>query len=420
LSDKFLLKGGTVLTLGAKTPNFPVADVLIEGGVITEVGPGLRGRDAEVIDAGNTIVMPGFVDSHRHLSRSLLRNEGDQAVSAGGYGPDDVYASTLVGLLGALESGITSVVDWSDVELDEGHNEAALQAHSDSGLRTVFVHSDPVALGDVAQSPGLTTPALRTQLPSDDARDLVAAEWAGARAQGLRIHLHAGVDPSERGLVAAMGSGGFLGSDVTLIHCSNLDPADLDAIASTGSMVALTPSSEMSHGIGAPPVQEFLDRKIRPGLGVDNEWSGQGDMFAQMRAAISLQHATYFDLKLAGKGGLPNLLSTREVIRWATADGARVAGLDAITGSLAPGKQADVVLLRTDRPNIFPINDPIGAVVWGMDTSNVDWVFVGGRPLLSNGVVSADVDRARGLAAAALDRVGRPAAAVEIRQEVAG
>jgi 5-methylthioadenosine/S-adenosylhomocysteine deaminase len=420
LSDKFLLKGGTVLTLGAKTPNFPMADVLIEGGVITEVGQGVRGRDAEVIDAANTIVMPGFVDSHRHLSRSLLRNEGDQAVSAGGYGPDDVYASTLVGLLGALESGITTVVDWSDVELDEGHNEAALQAHSDSGLRTVFVHSDPAAVADLTQGPGLTTPAFRTQLPSNDARDSVAAEWTAARAKGLRVHLHAGVDSSERGLVAAMGSAGFLGSDVTLVHCSNLDPADLDAIASTGSMVALTPSSEMSHGIGAPPVQEFLDRKIRPGLGVDNEWSGQGDMFAQMRAAISLQHATYFDLKLAGKGGLPNLLSTREVIKWATVDGARVAGLDEVTGSLAPGMQADIVLLRTDRPNIFPINDPIGAVVWGMDTSNIDWVFVAGKPLLSNGVVAADVARARGLAAAALDRVGRPANAVDIRQGVAG
>jgi cytosine/adenosine deaminase-related metal-dependent hydrolase len=420
LSDRFLLKGGTVLTLGAKTPNFNVADVIVEGGVITEVGQGLRGRDAEVIDASNTIVMPGFVDSHRHVSRSLLRNEGDQAVSAGGYGPDDVYASTLVGLLGALESGITTVVDWSDIEVDEGHSEAALQAHSDSGLRTVFVHTDLAVLEAVTQRAALSTPAFKTHMPSNEARDSVATEWSAARETGLRIHLHAGVDSSERGLVAAMGSGGFLGSDVTLVHCSNLDPADLDAIASTGSMVALTPSSEMSHGIGAPPVQEFLDRKIRPGLGVDNEWSGQGDMFAQMRAAISLQHATYFDLKLAGKGGPPNLLSTRDVIRWATVDGARVAGLDEVAGSLAPGKQADIVLLRTDRPNIFPINDPIGAVVWGMDTSNVDWVFVAGKPLMRNGVVEADVERARGLAAAALDRVGRPANAVDIHQGVAG
>jgi cytosine/adenosine deaminase-related metal-dependent hydrolase len=120
-----------------------------------------------------------------------------------------------------------------------------------------------------------------------------------------------------------------------------------------------------------------------------------------MRAAISFQHATLFELKLAGKAGLPHLLSTREVIRYATVDGARVAGLGDVTGSLTPGKQADVVVLRSDRPNIFPINDPIGAVVWGMDTSNVEWVFAGGRALMRNGVLEADVARARDLAMAA-------------------
>ena len=126
-----------------------------------------------------------------------------------------------------------------------------------------------------------------------------------------------------------------------------------------------------------------------------------GDLFAQMRATISMQHATVFDRKLAGKAGVPKLMSTRGVIRHATVDGARAAGLGAVTGSLEPGKQADIVMLRTDRPNIFPINDPIGAVVWGMDTSNVDWVFVAGRPLMRSGALDANVDRARDLATTA-------------------
>lgn len=126
-----------------------------------------------------------------------------------------------------------------------------------------------------------------------------------------------------------------------------------------------------------------------------------GDIFAQMRAANSLQHATLFDLKLAGKGGVPNLLTTRDVIRYATVEGARAAGLGDVTGSLRPGKQGDVVVLRTDRPNIAPVNDPIGAVVWGMDTSNVDWVLVGGRAVVAHGALTADVARARNLAAVA-------------------
>jgi cytosine/adenosine deaminase-related metal-dependent hydrolase len=125
-----------------------------------------------------------------------------------------------------------------------------------------------------------------------------------------------------------------------------------------------------------------------------------------MRAAISIQHGVHFDLKLAGKGGLPNLMSTREAIRFATLDGAATAGLASETGSLEPGKQADIVVLRTDRPNVWPINDPIGAVVWGMDTSNVDWVFVAGHALMREGVLTADTVRAGDLAEAARRRVG--------------
>jgi 5-methylthioadenosine/S-adenosylhomocysteine deaminase len=112
-----------------------------------------------------------------------------------------------------------------------------------------------------------------------------------------------------------------------------------------------------------------------------------------------------FDRKLAGKGGVPKLMTTRNVIRFATSDGAIAAGLRGVTGSLEAGMQADVLVLRADRPNIFPINDPIGAVVWGMDTSNVDWVFVGGRALMREGVLDADVQRARSQATEARRRM---------------
>lgn len=114
-----------------------------------------------------------------------------------------------------------------------------------------------------------------------------------------------------------------------------------------------------------------------------------------------MQHATLFDLKLAGKGGVPNLLTTRDVIRYGTVDGARVAGVGNVTGTLTPGKQGDVIVLRADRPNIAPINDPIGAVVWGMDTSNIDWVMVGGRPIVRDGELTADVARVGELVARA-------------------
>jgi cytosine/adenosine deaminase-related metal-dependent hydrolase len=396
---KTLLKGGCVLSLDRKVGNFRVADVLIDEDRIAEVGPDLRARGADVIDATDTIVMPGFVDAHRHVSESLFRGLGDHPpVDGSRYTPDDVYAATFIGLLGAAEAGVTSLVDWFALP-GRTNGEAALQAHSDSGMRTVFVAATS-AVHQASESP--LPPQTTLAVGGDD-----PTGWDTARRQGLRIHAHAAVHAGQGGLA---GMASMLGSDVTLVHGSYFDDRDLDAVASSGAAMVLTPSSEMAGGLASLDIQKLIDRGIRPGLGVDTERIGPGDVFAQMRAAISLQHATLFDLKLAGKAGLPKLLTTREVIRYGTIDGARAIGIGEVTGSLTPGKQADVVVLRTDRPNIYPINDPIGAVVWGMDTSNVDWVFVAGRPMMRSGMLEADTARASSLAIAARERLaGAPA-----------
>jgi cytosine/adenosine deaminase-related metal-dependent hydrolase len=398
MKGRLLIKGGTVLSFDRAVGNTVGADVLIEDGIISELGPSLRARHADVIDASDTIVMPGFVDGHRHLWQSLTRNLGttSDAVMSGHFSPDDLYAATLVGLLQALEAGITTVVDWCDIADDVAHLEAAMSAHADSGVRTVLVPS----ISGAPPSAGVTIASASPALVEADL-DAVAARWAEARSEGQRIHARAGTAPSSHGDVAELGRRGLLGPDVTLSHCTHLSDADFDAIAASSTAVALTPASDMASGSGLPPMQQLIDRGIRPGLGVGDEQLTPGDIFAQMRAAISVQHATSFDLKLAGKGGVPNLLSSRDVIRYATVDGARAAGLSSITGSLSPGKRADIIVLRTDRPNIAPVNDPIGAVVWGMDTSNVDWVLVGGTSLIEHGELTADVARARALATAA-------------------
>jgi 5-methylthioadenosine/S-adenosylhomocysteine deaminase len=426
VTSKILLSGGCVLTLGAKTPNFTEADVLIDGEIVAEIGPGIRARDAEHVDATDTIVMPGFVDTHRHAWRSLSRNvgawppNGEAAGSGDELQPDDVYAATLVGLLGAIEAGITTVVDWSPIRPDGALVDAALRAHADAGPRSVFVHApragtegrgaiarpirELVARLTDAAGPH-TTIAFGSDVPGAEHLEQVAAWWGAARELGLRIHAHADLDTFGPRTIAGLARRGLLREDVTLVHCSSLGDEDIDAIAASGAAVSLAPSGAMASGLGTPPIQPLIDRDIRPGLGVDEERLTPGDLFAQMRATISLQHATVFDRKLAGKAGVPKLMSTRDVIRHATIDGARATGLATATGSLEPGKQADIIVLRTDRPNIFPINDPIGAVVWGMDTSNVDWVFVAGRPLMRNGALEANVERARDLATTAQQRV---------------
>ena len=193
-------------------------------------------------------------------------------------------------------------------------------------------------------------------MPAAGDPDGVALEWGRARELGLRIHAHGGWGSIDPGGLAAVAQ--LLGDDVVLAHCSRFDGADLDAVAASGACVSLAPSSEMAGGLGAPPIQELIDRDIRPGLGVDDELMGPGDVFAQMRGTISVQHATVFDRKLSGKAGLPRLMTTRDVIRCATSDGARVAGVGDVTGSLEPGKQADVVVLRTDRPEHLPDQRP--------------------------------------------------------------
>ncbi len=391
MSGTILVTGGTVLSLDRGVGNLAAADVLIENGVVREVGTALRARNAEVVDASQSIVMPGFVDAHRHAWHSLFRASPTNPADIGPhYTPDHLYAATLACLLGALEAGTTTVVDWADLAADPAFADAALQGHADAGLRTILALPRSVEL---ATLPPNVTPARGSDDPGS---------WAAARAAGLRIHAHAGIEASPV-------AGGSLGADVTLVHCTNLGAADLDAVASSGAGVALCPAMEMTAGIGWPPLQALIDRGIRPGLGVGSELEAPGDLFAQMRAANSVQHATLFEHKLAGKGGVPNLLTTREVIRYATVDGAAAVGLGDVTGSLAPGKQADLVVLRTDRPNIAPVNDPIGAVVWGMDTSNVDWVLVGGRALVRHGELVAGVARAQELAKAAQREVAAAA-----------
>lgn len=390
MSKDILIKGGTVLTLGDRTANLADGDVLIEDGRISEVGVGLRSRRAEHVDASDRIVMPGFVDGHRHSWKTLFRNLDQltdvQNVLDAELSPDDVYAASLVGLSGAMAAGISTVVDWVDPPKSEGNTDALRNAQRDSGARVVAVLSSSLEASSIRAAAdskqALVTTAFGAE--STDAEG-VAREWAMARELGLRIHHHVDLNDETKGRVDELGRMGLLGDDVTLCHCSGVGDSDLAAIGTAGSSVVITPASEMAGGKGSPPIQRLINNGIRLGLGVDSESNAPGDMFAQMRAVNSIQHAGMFDLKLSGKAGLPQLLTTRDVIKYATSGAARAVGMSGEVGSLERGKWGDVLVLRSDLPNIHPVNDPIGAVVWGMDTSNVDWLFVGGEPKVRGG-----------------------------------
>jgi cytosine/adenosine deaminase-related metal-dependent hydrolase len=196
-----------------------------------------------------------------------------------------------------------------------------------------------------------------------------------------------------------MGEAGLLGHDTTYIHCTTLNDTEIQMIVDTGGTVSLASPVEMMMGHGMPPIQKFLDRGLRPSLSVDVETNVPSDMFNQMRSVLALQRAT-----ATAQGKVP--LSPMEVLACATIDGARANGLDAKVGTLTPGKQADLIMLRTDRINVTPLNDPATAVVAGMDTGNVDTVLIAGRVMKRHGkLLHVDWPAVRRMAAESRDHV---------------
>jgi cytosine/adenosine deaminase-related metal-dependent hydrolase len=225
----------------------------------------------------------------------------------------------------------------------------------------------------------LVTLALAAPGPEFTDFEVSRDHWKLAREAGARITTHVGVGSyGQDGKVQEMGEAGLLGPDTTYIHCTTLNETEIQMIVDSGGTVSLASPVEMMMGHGMPPIQKFLDRGLAPSLSVDVETNVPGDMFNQMRSVLALQRAT-------ATAQEKSPMSTRDVLACATIEGARATGLDARTGSLTPGKQADLILLRTDRMNVTPLNDPATAVVAGMDTGNVDTVLIAGRLMKRHG-----------------------------------
>jgi 5-methylthioadenosine/S-adenosylhomocysteine deaminase len=425
---RILLRGGTVITVDPQLGNFEKADVLIEGDKIAAVGPNLNVADAEVIDATNMIVMPGFVDTHRHIWEGLLRNIGTDVPLEGrnsymshvlgrlapSYRPVDAYIGNLVSALGALDAGITTLLDWSHIQASPDHTDAVIDSLRVSGMRAVFAYGFPwwgkwepnqpgwfirAAKTHFSSNHQLLTLALAPYGPEFTEFEVTKSHWKLARDVGARISVHVGVGTfGRKAKLAEMGRAGLMGPDTTYIHCTTLNDEEIQMIVDTGGTISIAAPVEMMMGHGMVPTQKFLDRGLKPSLSVDVETNVPNDMFTQMRSVLMLQRALAFKRILAGEKTAPALLTAYDALEFATIEGARANGLDHKTGSLTPGKEADIIMLRTDQINVMPVNDPIGAVVWGMDTSNVDSVFVAGKPLKRGGeLVGVDLNRLRDL-----------------------
>lgn len=428
-TSRIVIRGGTVITMDPSLGDLAGADVLVDGDRIVEVRRGIEAEGAEVIDATGMLVIPGFVDTHRHIWEGLLRNIGTDVPLEGrssyisnvlhrlapAHRPEDAYLGNLLSAIGAIDAGVTTLLDWSHIQGSPAHTDAVIEALRDSGLRAVFAYGFPWWGKWEERQPSWFVRAANTHFSTRDQRLTLALaapgpeftdfevsrdHWKLAREAGARITTHVGVGTYGKDRkVQEMGEAGLLGPDTTYIHCTTLSDTEIQMIVDSGGTVSLASPVEMMMGHGMPPIQKFLDRGLKPSLSVDVETNVPGDMFNQMRSVLALQRA------LATADG-KEPMSPRDVLACATIEGAKANGLDDRTGSLTPGKQADIVLLRTDLLNVAPLNDPVTAIVVGMDTANVDTVLIAGHVLKRGGrLLHVDWPAVRSAAAASRDAV---------------
>ncbi|KFE64305.1 amidohydrolase family protein [Hyalangium minutum] len=405
---RYLLKGGAVLSMDPSVGNFAQGDVLIEGKKIVAVGAHLHAPGATVIDAAGMIVMPGFVDTHHHQYQTALRSFlSDGLLSNDGlphgqknyldyihtritpfYRPKDVFIGELVASLSQLDAGVTTVVDTSQAGHSPEHTDAAIEGLQEAGRRSVFVYSPGVGprnifpndLQRIRSRYFSSTDQLLTLAMGGEVFDAAfRTYWAIARQNGLHIVSHLVGPLGQQTLVEQLASEGLLGPDIEFIHATHLSEASWQAIAASGVTVSIAAPIEMAMRHGMPPIQAALNHGVQPALSVDVECTMTADFFTQMRTVFTLQRALINERAINGETNLPELLTCRDVIRFATVEGARVARLSQKVGSLTPGKEADILLLRADAINVAPLNNVPGAVVTLMERSNVDTVIVAGR-----------------------------------------
>jgi 5-methylthioadenosine/S-adenosylhomocysteine deaminase len=380
--------------------------------------------------------MPGFVDTHRHMWQGILRSvlpDGSlddyrqlvQRTFGAKYTPDDVYVGDLFSALGAIDTGVTCVLDWSHIHNTPDHTDAAIKGLAESGVRAVFAYGNPQnETGRFWEMKGHKFPddiaRLRKQYFSSEdqlmtlymaapsaAPELILQSFKAARDVGARISIHVGVGQFGRSaLLEKLHAEKALRADTTYIHCCTLNDTEWNLIRDTGGTISIAGYVEMLMGHGNPPVQKAIDTGIRPSLSVDVETSVPNDFFQQMRTVFSLQKNEVWARRLAGDKNPPKFLTVREVLEFGTIEGARANGLERKIGTLTPGKEADIILLRTDLINVMPLNNAVGAVVTSMGPQNVDTVLVGGKVMKRAGqLVGVDFARLTRLGNEARERL---------------
>ena len=465
---RYVIRGGSVMSMDPRVGDFAEADVLVQGKTILAIGSNLPAGTADVIDARGRIVMPGFIDTHHHQFETALRsfladgvliNDGSGSPSgsttyfefslnkfAPVYRPQDVYINELFGALSQLDDGVTTVHDVSQIHHTPQHSDAAIQALFDSGRRSAFGYFE----GAGTNPPNYAYPqdAFRINKrwfsSSDQLVSMIMGgevylgpqiyqkSWTIGRELGLQIAAHIlspfGIRPILDQL--AQGQGGVgpngqppgklkVGPDNLFIHMTGMSDQGWQAVHDAGAQVSIAFPIEMNMRHGMPPILKMQSLGMEPSLSVDVECTMTADFFTQMRVCMNLQRTLVNQMILdqglppnpvdwglppgaAGNpwptpaAGIPAPLTTRDVLRYATMNGAKALRLDGKIGSLKPGKEADIIILDATKLNVAPLNQVPGAVVSLMDRTNVETVIVAGKVRKWKGqLLDVDLNRLR-------------------------
>lgn len=407
-NQRTIIKGGAVLSMDSAVGDFPKADILLEGNKIVEVKPNIDAGDAIVIEAAGMIVMPGFIDTHHHQFETVLRsfladgiliNDGkahgkvnyyDYILGkfAPVYRPQDVYINELFGSLSQLDAGVTTVLDVSQIHNSPEHSDAVIKGLVDAGRRSIFGYFE--GNGDNLKYPGDARRIREEYFASFDqlVTMVMGGEiyipgyeeaWAIGRELDISVALHVVGTFGMAETFDNLAKSRMFGPDNIFIHMTGMSDLSWQATKDAGASVSLSVPIEMTMRHGMPPIMKTLELGIAPSLSTDVECTMTADFFTQMRSMLTLQRAMVNEAALSGEENLPDLLTSQDVIRFATVEGAKTLKLDKKVGTLTPGKEADIILLDATALNVAPLNHVPGAVVTLMERNNVDTVMVAGK-----------------------------------------
>ncbi|QRP49275.1 amidohydrolase family protein [Amycolatopsis sp. FDAARGOS 1241] len=402
-----VLRGGTVLTVDATRRVLPGHDVLVTGDTITAIGPDLAVPEGTVeIDATGGIVMPGMIDTHRHMWQTAMRGYGaDWTLTqyfvwyyldwGKVFRPQDVYAGNLLSAVEALDAGVTTTVDWSHGLQTTEHADAAVDALQAVAGRFVL------AYGNIQDAPAHWTstpefrdfvsrrvtddPMLGFQLAFDVTGDPAFPEkpaFEVARELGVPVTTHAGVwgATGDDG-IKLMHDHGFMTPHNIYVHSASLSADSYHRIAATGGSVSVSTESEQSAGQGYPPTWALRAHGIPVSLSMDTSVWWSGDLFTAMRTTLGADRSReHLEAHAKGDTVTHAALRADQVVEWATRGGAKALGREDELGSVEVGKKADLVLVKNDNsPVSFPVLNPHGHIAFQAQRGDVHTVLVNGR-----------------------------------------